>query len=242
LLISNHPLLNSALRLCNFPTYACNLDSYACNLPLYACNFNLYACNVDNYACKFDLYACNFPLYPCKFDLCVCDFGLYACNFPTYACNVDNYACTRPLPLRRACLPGLKDYICSPDRPMLFFRSSFLSRLRFSFVLLSVLLVLGLNQRAVSVLRLPAGKGQPRLTTPAKATVVKQKVMLEATASLEHFVAPLADAWLPAPTTTSTWLPALRRALRVPRPCAGVRAGEVFLARLLAVALSPQAP
>jgi hypothetical protein len=124
---------------------------------------------------------------------------------------------------------------------MLFLRHSFLSRLRFGLVLVSVLLVLGLNQRAVSVLRLPAKPGKTTVTTPAKATVVKQKVLLEATASLDHFVAPLAHAWLPTPTTT-TWWPTLRRALRVPRPRAGVRAGEVFLARLLAVALSPQAP
>jgi len=121
-------------------------------------------------------------------------------------------------------------------------RTSFLARLRFGLLLASVLLVLGLNQRAVSVLRLPVPKGQARFEVPPKATVVKQKVLLEATASLEHFVAPLADAWLPAPTTSSAWLPAVRRALRVPRLCAGVFAGEVFRTRLLAVVLSPQAP
>jgi hypothetical protein len=121
---------------------------------------------------------------------------------------------------------------------MLYFRLRVLPRLRFGLLLASVLLVLGLNQRAVSVLRLPAGKGQPRFE---KATVVKQKVLLEATASLQHFVAPVLDMWLPTPAT-SMWWPSLRRALAVPRLCAGVRAGEVFRARLLAVALSPQAP
>ena len=114
--------------------------------------------------------------------------------------------------------------------------------LRFAWLAATVLLVLGLNQRAVSVLRLPQGTGQTRLVAPPKATVVKQKVQFEATASLKHFVAPLADAWLPMPTLGTAWLPALRRALAVPRLRAGVRAGEIFRARLLAVALSPQAP
>ena len=103
-----------------------------------------------------------------------------------------------------------------------------------------MLLVLGLNQRAVSVLR-PVGKGETRLNLPTRATVVKQKVLLEATTALDHFVAPPAVAWLPA-AVPAMWLPALRRALAVPRPCAGIRAGEIFRARLLAVALSPQAP
>jgi hypothetical protein len=113
--------------------------------------------------------------------------------------------------------------------------------LRFAWLAVSVLLVLGLNQRAVSVLRLPAGSGQTRYAAPPKATVVKQKVLLEATASSDYFVAPAVEAWLPS-AAPSQWLPALRRALAVPRLRAGIRAGEVFRARLLAVALSPQAP
>ena len=124
--------------------------------------------------------------------------------------------------------------------PHLLFRLRFYAR--FTLLTVSVLLVLGLNQRAVSVLRLPAPKGQARFVAPQKATVVKQKVQFEATAALAHFVAPLADAWLPAPATRSVWLPGLRRALRAPRLCAAVFAGEVFRRRLLAVALSPQAP
>ena len=114
--------------------------------------------------------------------------------------------------------------------------------LRFAWLAATVLLVLGLNQRAVSVLRLPQGTGQTRLAAPPKATVVKQKVQFEATGTVKHFVVPLADAWLPLPTLGTAWLPALRRALVVPRLLAGIRAGEVFRARLLAVALSPQAP
>ncbi len=124
---------------------------------------------------------------------------------------------------------------------MLVLLSRFWFSLRFALLTATVLLVLGLNQRAVSVLRLPVGKGDSRLTAPPKATVVKQKVLLEATALLDHFVAPPAVAWLPA-AVPALWRPALRQLLAVPRLRAGVRAGEVFRARLLAVALSPQAP
>ena len=124
---------------------------------------------------------------------------------------------------------------------MLALLSRFWFSLRFALLAATVLLVLGLNQRAVSVMRLPVGKDETRFAAPSKATVVKQKVLLEATATLEHFVAPPVVAWLPA-AVPALWLPALRRALAVPRLHAGVRAGEFFRARLLAVALSPQAP
>jgi hypothetical protein len=123
---------------------------------------------------------------------------------------------------------------------MLVLLSRFWFSLRFALLTATVLLVLGLNQRAVSVLR-PVGKRDTRLAAPTRATVVKQKVLLEATASVDHFVAPLAVAWLPA-AVPAVWLPSLRQALAVPRLLAGIRAGEVFRARLLAVALSPQAP
>ncbi|WP_157887091.1 hypothetical protein [Hymenobacter sp. PAMC 26628] len=116
--------------------------------------------------------------------------------------------------------------------------SRFWFSLRFALLAASVLLVLGLNQRAVQVLGPAPATGA---LAPAKAPVVRQKVLLEATPALAHFVAPVAVAWLPT-TAGSVWLPRLRRALAVPRPCAGVRAGEVFRARLLAVALAPQAP
>ena len=113
--------------------------------------------------------------------------------------------------------------------------------LRFALLTVTVLLVLGLNQRAITVLRLPVSKGETRFAAPPKATVVKQKVLLEAITALDHFVAPPAVAWLPA-AVPSRWPAALRRALAVPRLRAGVRAGEFFRVRLLAVALSPQAP
>ena len=111
-------------------------------------------------------------------------------------------------------------------------------------LLVAVLLVLGLNQRAVSVWRLPnPPAGKVRLAGAPRATVVKQKVTLEATASLAHFVAPLPVAWLPllAGSSASPWA-MLRRALAVLPVRAGVSAAAVFRVRLLAVALSPQAP
>ncbi|MDB5234480.1 MAG: hypothetical protein JWR44_1473 [Hymenobacter sp.] len=117
--------------------------------------------------------------------------------------------------------------------------SRFWFSLRFALLAATVLLVLGLNQRAVSVLR-PMDKGEAHFV-PTRVTVVKQKVLLEATAALDHFVAPPAVAWLAA-AVPALWLPTLRQLLAVPRLRAGIRAGEVFRARLLAVALSPQAP
>ena len=120
---------------------------------------------------------------------------------------------------------------------MLALLARFWFSLRFALLAATVLLVLGLNQRAVSVLR-PVGKGEARFT---RATVVKQKVLLEATTSLHQFVAPPLVAWLP-PAVPGVWLPTLRQALAVPRLRAGIRMGAVFRARLLAVALSPQAP
>ena len=125
----------------------------------------------------------------------------------------------------------------TPYCTMLALLSRFWFSLRFALLAATVLLVLGLNQRAVSVLR-PIGKGEARFT---RATVVKQKVLLEATSSTKHFVAPPLVAWLPA-AVPNLWLPTLRQALAVPRLRAGIRMGAVFRTRLLAVALSPQAP
>ncbi|MBD2722949.1 hypothetical protein [Hymenobacter armeniacus] len=123
---------------------------------------------------------------------------------------------------------------------MLALLSRFWFSLRFALLAATVLLVLGLNQRAVSVLR-PVGKGETRWAQPTRVAVVKQKVLLEATTALDHFVAPPMVAWLPS-AVPAVWLPSLRQALAVPRLRAGIRAGEVFRARLLAVVLSPQAP
>jgi hypothetical protein len=125
----------------------------------------------------------------------------------------------------------------TPYLRMLAFLSRFWFSLRFALLAATVLLVLGLNQRAVSVLR-PVGTGEAGIT---RATVVKQKVLLEATSSLHHFVASPLVAWLP-PAVPGVWLPTLRQALAVPRLRAGIGMGALFRARLLAVALSPQAP
>ena len=114
--------------------------------------------------------------------------------------------------------------------------------LRLTLLTFSVLLLLGLNQREVTVLHQPpttAGDGS--LLLPM-AEEVKKKVALEATLALSHYVAPPALAWLPVPALSICWLPRLRRTLAVPQLRAGVRAAEVFRVRLLAVALSPQAP
>jgi hypothetical protein len=130
----------------------------------------------------------------------------------------------------------------TPFNAMQVILSRFWFSLRFTMLAASVLLVLGLNQRAVSVLRLPAGQTDTRFSAPPKATVVKQKVLLEATTALSHFVVPAADAWLPLPSYAATWLRGLRLQLAHMAPAPGIGAGEIFRARLLAVALSPQAP
>ena len=71
-------------------------------------------------------------------------------------------------------------------------RRSVLPRLRFGLLLATALLVLGLNQRSISVLRLAAPASEAPRATPPRATVIKQKVTLEATAALAHFVVPRA--------------------------------------------------
>ncbi|WP_157530378.1 hypothetical protein [Hymenobacter norwichensis] len=113
-------------------------------------------------------------------------------------------------------------------------------RLRFALLTATVLFVLSLNHQAVATFRVPAGK-TTRIGQPAKVTVVKQKVTLEAIGALDLHTAPDAYAWLPWPATYS-WLPTLRRVLAAPRPLAGIRPAVVFHARLLVAALSPQAP
>lgn len=115
--------------------------------------------------------------------------------------------------------------------------------IRVALVALPVLLLLGLNGRMVSVLR-PARTANTLLSAAPRATVVRQKITLEAASPLGSYVAPtFALGWLPG-TLPAAWLPRLvRRA--VARAAAGTPA--VFVAqlcrqRLLATALSPQAP
>jgi hypothetical protein len=82
------------------------------------------------------------------------------------------------------------------------------------------------------------------LSAAPRATVIKQKVLLEAASPLGSYVAPaFALGWLPD-TLPAAWLPRLvRRAVAA----ATVHSSGAFVAqlchqRLLGAALSPQAP
>ncbi|MBW3129004.1 hypothetical protein [Hymenobacter profundi] len=123
---------------------------------------------------------------------------------------------------------------------MFLLSTRFLSRLRFALLTATVLFVLGLNHQTVTTFRVAPGK-TTRVGVRPKAAVIKQKVNLEAVGPLVLHVAPDADAWLPFPTPQH-WLPAVRRALAVPRPLAGILPSSIFRVRLLVAALSPQAP
>jgi len=121
--------------------------------------------------------------------------------------------------------------------------SQFKQLLRVALVALPVLLLLGLNGRMVSLLRPVSQPASPLVLAP-RATVIKQKVLLEAASPLASYVAPaFALAWLPG-TLPAAWLPRLvRRAVAL----APVAAPATFVAqlcrqRLLGAALSPQAP
>jgi hypothetical protein len=121
--------------------------------------------------------------------------------------------------------------------------SQFMQALRVALVALPVLLLLGLNGRTVSLLR-PITSGEAQVSTAPRATVIKQKVNLEAASPLGSYVAPaFALGWLPA-TLPAAWLPQLvRRAVAL----APLGAPASFVAqwchlRLLGMALSPQAP
>ncbi|GAB3639262.1 hypothetical protein GCM10027422_48530 [Hymenobacter arcticus] len=121
--------------------------------------------------------------------------------------------------------------------------SQFKQFIRVALVALPVLLLLGLNGRMVSVLR-PARTANTLLSAAPRATVVKQKIALEAASPLGSYVAPaFALGWLPG-TLPIAWLPRLvRRAVAR----AAASAPTCFVAQLcrqrrLATALSPQAP
>lgn len=114
--------------------------------------------------------------------------------------------------------------------------------LRLALLAVSVLLSLGLNQREVVAFYQPPALNKYGTLVLPMVEVVKKKVALEAALILNHYVAPPALAWQPVPALAMCWLPRLRRVLAVPQLLAGIRAAEVFRARLLAVALSPQAP
>ncbi|UOQ72345.1 hypothetical protein [Hymenobacter cellulosilyticus] len=118
------------------------------------------------------------------------------------------------------------------------FISHFLPRLRFTLLTATLLFVLSLNHQAVATYRVPVGK-ETRVGAGPKAALVKQKVLLEATAPLGLWLAPAADAWQPD-FEPLVW-PRLQQqaAILQPRPSA---VPDLFRSRLLVAALSPHAP
>jgi hypothetical protein len=120
--------------------------------------------------------------------------------------------------------------------------SQFKQLLRVALVALPVLLLLGLNGRTVSLLR-PASPATALLSAAPRATVVKQKVLLEAASPLGSYVAPsFALGWLPG-TLPATWLPRfVRRAVARAAGTPATFVAQLCRQRLLATALSPQAP
>jgi hypothetical protein len=121
--------------------------------------------------------------------------------------------------------------------------SQFKHLLRVALVALPVLLLLGLNGRTVSLLR-PVGPARTQLSAAPRATVIRQRVVLEAASPLSSYVAPaFALGWLPD-TMPATWLPRLvRRAVALaPVGTQGVCVAQLCRQRLLSTALSPQAP
>ena len=122
--------------------------------------------------------------------------------------------------------------------------SQFKHLLRVALVALPVLLLLGLNGRTVSLLRPLGSPTQSRVSAMPRATVIKQKVVLEAASPLGAYMAPVfALGWLPE-ALPSTWLPHLVRRAVAAAPLAEASAFVALLGRqrLLWAVLSPQAP
>ncbi|TVT40497.1 hypothetical protein FNT36_13545 [Hymenobacter setariae] len=122
--------------------------------------------------------------------------------------------------------------------------SPFKRFLQIALVALPLLLLLGLNGRTVSLLRPVSTPAQSRLSAAPRATVIKQKVVLEAASPLDTYVAPaFALGWLPA-TLPAAWLPRLVRRAVAAAPIVEAEAFVALLCRqrLLSTALSPQAP
>lgn len=117
-------------------------------------------------------------------------------------------------------------------------RLSLLAHLRFVLLAATLLFVLGLNHRAVATLQVPSGQ-MARVGATPKAAVVKQKVTLEGTTTLAVWLAPAAHAWFPA-SVPLTWPRLLAQTLKF-APQSGALP-DLFRARLLLAALSPQAP
>ncbi|RZL01092.1 MAG: hypothetical protein EOO62_23535, partial [Hymenobacter sp.] len=87
--------------------------------------------------------------------------------------------------------------------------SQFKQFIRVALVALPVLLLLGLNGRTVNLLR-PARPASTQVSAAPRATVVKQKVLLEAASPLGSYVAPaFALGWQPA-SRQRVWQPTQR--------------------------------
>ena len=122
--------------------------------------------------------------------------------------------------------------------------SRFQHFLRLALLALPLLLLLGLNGRTVSLLRPVGAPAQSRVSLPPRATVIKQKVVLEAASPLEAYVAPVVGlGWLPA-TLPTRWAPRLlRRALARAPQAVGTRfVAQLCRQRVLRGALVAQAP
>ena len=119
--------------------------------------------------------------------------------------------------------------------------SQFKHLVRVALLALPLLLLLGLNGRTVTLLRPAQPVGSVSLAP--RATVIKQRVMLEAASPLAHYVAPLALGWLPA-TLPAAWLPRLvRRAVAAaPLGAPALFVAQLCRQRLLGTVLQAQAP
>ncbi|NVO83320.1 hypothetical protein [Hymenobacter terrestris] len=121
--------------------------------------------------------------------------------------------------------------------------TAFLPRLRLAFLTLTVLMVLGLNHQSVATLRVvPAAEAPARAAVAGRTAVVEERVNLEATPVLVAELPGIADVWLPAPLLLPTrpqWLVAVQT---IVLPYPGRLSVGLLRARLLRVALSPQAP
>ena len=114
--------------------------------------------------------------------------------------------------------------------------------LRVALLALPLLLLLGLNGRMVTLLR-PLAPAGSRLSAAPRATVIKQRVVLEAASPLGHYVAPAALGWLPGLLPT-TWLPRLvgRAGAAAPLGAPAAFVAQLCRQRLLAAVLMAQAP
>ena len=113
---------------------------------------------------------------------------------------------------------------------------------RVALLALPLLLLLGLNGRTVTLLRPAAPTGSEAHLSP-RATIIKQRVVLEAASPLAPYVAAAGLAWLPAPQPAS-WLPRLlcRAVAVVPTGAPAIYVAQLCRQRLLGGVLQAQAP